>query len=119
MPANRFGICARDSSRIALQSFVRPEFLQTNRPGGDVQPFGRLKPSSVAKLPSFGKMETESQQISQQPENSGRWEFGVSVDPSVLVGVAQLVERWIVAPVAVGSIPIAHPATVLSRHLPF
>jgi hypothetical protein len=25
------------------------------------------------------------------------------------VGVAQLVERWIVAPVAVGSIPIAHP----------
>ena len=26
-----------------------------------------------------------------------------------MVGVAQLVERWIVAPVAVGSIPIAHP----------
>ena len=26
-----------------------------------------------------------------------------------MVGVAQLVERWIVAPVAVGSNPIAHP----------
>ena len=26
------------------------------------------------------------------------------------MGVAQLVERWIVAPVAVGSIPIAHPS---------
>ena len=26
-----------------------------------------------------------------------------------MVSVAQLVERWIVAPVAVGSIPIAHP----------
>jgi hypothetical protein len=26
-----------------------------------------------------------------------------------MVGVAQLVERWIVAPVAEGSIPFAHP----------
>ena len=25
------------------------------------------------------------------------------------VGVAQLVERWLVVPVVVGSIPIAHP----------
>jgi hypothetical protein len=29
------------------------------------------------------------------------------------VGVAQLVERWIVAPVAVGSIPIAHPSLLV------
>jgi hypothetical protein len=40
----------------------------------------------VAKLSSFGKIDLLS-----------------------VVGVAQLVERWIVAPVAVGSIPIAHP----------
>ena len=30
-----------------------------------------------------------------------------------MVGVAQLVERWIVAPVAVGSIPIAHPSLLV------
>ena len=29
-----------------------------------------------------------------------------------MVSVAQLVERWIVAPVVVGSIPIAHPGDV-------
>jgi hypothetical protein len=46
------------------------------------------KRAAVAKLPSFGKMETDS---------------------SILVGVAQLVERWIVAPVAEGSNPFAHP----------
>ena len=28
---------------------------------------------------------------------------------SDMVGVAQLVERWIVIPVVVGSIPIVHP----------
>ncbi len=33
----------------------------------------------------------------------------------ILVGVAQLVERWIVAPVAVGSIPIAHPRRLRFR----
>ena len=43
----------------------------------------------TAKLPSFGKMETDS---------------------FILVGVAQLVERWIVAPVAEGSNPFAHPS---------
>ena len=32
-----------------------------------------------------------------------------------MVGVAQLVERWIVAPVAVGSIPIAHPLRQISN----
>ena len=32
-----------------------------------------------------------------------------------MVGVAQLVERWIVAPVAVGSNPIAHPVTLNHR----
>ena len=31
------------------------------------------------------------------------------LDPRFLVSVAQLVERWIVAPVAVGSNPITHP----------
>ena len=29
-----------------------------------------------------------------------------------MVSVAQLVERWIVAPVVVGSIPITHPNTL-------
>ncbi len=33
-----------------------------------------------------------------------------------MVGVAQLVERWIVIPVVVGSIPIVHP-TFLRRRL--
>ena len=34
-----------------------------------------------------------------------------------MVGVAQLAERWIVAPEVVGSSPIAHPKTsVISRH---
>ncbi len=30
-----------------------------------------------------------------------------------MVGVAQMVERWIVAPVVVGSSPIAHPFILL------
>jgi hypothetical protein len=41
-------------------------------------------------------------------ESQGRFPEGsCSVDK--MVSVAQLVERWIVAPVAVGSIPITHP----------
>ena len=32
-----------------------------------------------------------------------------SVVPATVVSVAQPVERWIVAPVVVGSIPITHP----------
>jgi hypothetical protein len=37
--------------------------------------------------------------------------FGVRLCPfpAPVVSVAQLVERWIVAPVVVGSIPITHP----------
>lgn len=36
-----------------------------------------------------------------------------------MVGVAQLVERWIVIPVVVGSIPIVHPIFELSNRLTF
>jgi hypothetical protein len=40
----------------------------------------------------------------------GSFPGGVSeVFPTSMVSVAQLVERWIVAPVVVGSIPITHP----------
>ena len=34
---------------------------------------------------------------------------------SFVVSVAQLVERWTVAPVVVGSIPITHPICLRSR----
>ena len=36
-----------------------------------------------------------------------------------MVGVAQLVERWIVIPVVVGSIPIVHPIFELFNRLTF
>jgi hypothetical protein len=54
---------------------------------------------------------------------NGRWSFQARLAPIFrpavycpvnTVGVAQLVERWIVAPVAEGSIPFAHPLAVTS-----
>src|SRR5213593_3916137 len=66
-----------------------------------------IQMSAVAKLASFGNMETEINKRSTAGD--GELSVSVLVDSLLLVGVAQLVERWIVAPVAVGSIPIAHP----------
>ena len=44
------------------------------------------------------------------PSSSEEGSFFVhSVDSTIMVSVAQLVELWIVAPVAAGSIPVAHP----------
>ena len=32
-----------------------------------------------------------------------------------MVGVAQLVEHWVVAPVVAGSIPVTHPITAITK----
>ena len=70
------------------------------------------KRDAVAKLPSFVKIDPQSQQISPTRRNRQSCEYPQVVESSPMVGVAQLVERWIVAPVAEGSIPFAHPLTL-------
>ena len=39
------------------------------------------------------------------------------IEPNLVVGVAQLVERWIVIPVVAGSIPVVHPTFAPSLKL--